>query len=238
MNNKLLISSLLVLVLSMGLFHFFQDIDTKEVDFPLVENKETSGGIATLDTTDPKKVNVHGTVEVILKDAHGNVRRHIKKENLVVNDGLDFSMKRVFSESPPTSTMGFIALGDKGGGSVSPSESELGNEINNTSTNSSPCYKRGDAIITQNVDVEGESKGTVKLEKTFDVVAINNDCSTALQEGDIIVRSSGKKLDIKEAGIFDSDAGGTMFSRFIFENTVRLDSDGQSLTVIWTIDYD
>lgn len=196
-----------------------------------------------ISTTDKgiQKISVNGIISLVVRDSSGEIKHTVTQDNLVVNNGLDFTASNVFATTVPATTMKFIALGD-GGSSPSSSDTSLANEFSIISTGNShdsphPHYMRGISTVTNGVDIGGETIGNVQLNKTFAVVN-HSSRTTDQQEGELILADgTNVSQTITEVGIFDSSSGGEMFSRVKISGNLKV-QNGDTLEVTWKVDYD
>lgn len=86
-----------------------------------------------------------GRPEITLYDLNGNVKQHLKEDNLIVDTGKNFLIKSAFNQfDDPVPTINTIAAGD-GTTSVTASDTALENQLGETTISS---YSVSDNQIT------------------------------------------------------------------------------------------
>lgn len=161
---------------------------------------------------------VLGHIEIVVKDADGNIKAYRQTDNLIVGNGLNFTSNRLFGtthdvDKASTANFNFIGVGT-GVTAVADTQVDLGSVASAhrlaTVTNQ--------ATLSGTPDIIG-----AQLQATWPANRITNSST----------------VTITESGVFDAVGNGTansnMYSRQTFTGIAMNPAD--SLTVTWTITF-
>lgn len=158
------------------------------------------------------RVGIHSDVVIEVRDADGRLRFRSEQHNLRTNAGADFWNAQLFSTSPSVKGAGYIGLSTNTTPSatdtVMPGEIATGTTLIRTAA-LSPSH------------VTGSSQSQFSYTWTYDGT------------------TPAPPVIIGMAGLFNNTyaSGGTLALETGLAPTVTLNSNGQTLQLVWTINY-
>ena len=165
-----------------------------------------------------------GHVALTQTDANGNVIKYLQGDNLIVNEGEDCVLSKLFAvtesvgacEAADDSQYTVIAIGNGTGGGFDSTDSDEDIALGQEFTGQTGLTRTTASTITLT-----PSSGTTAAKAVLSNEFTNN---------------AGATYVIAESGLFNGTGGSgdAMFAKQIFSNNVTL-AAGESLTVEWTI---
>ena len=166
-----------------------------------------------------------GHVAYIHKDASGNVIGYQQTDNIIVNQGEDCVLAKMFAASTtgvgncePSDTTGVYTIIGIGNG---------------TGSGFDPTADNADTGLGQEMNAAGLTRTGAE---DVTLTASSGDTEARAVISEEFTNSSPNSQEISESGLFNTTSTTTdgMFAKQIFSNNVTL-ANGESLTVEWTI---
>jgi len=155
-------------------------------------------------------ININGHVEMVVKDADGNVKQYLQADNLIVDMGMDTMGDLMFPNidlsGNTEAKFSYIGIG-QGITAVDATDTDIETVITS-------CAREQDTAVTATSAVSGEI--TVTIDASFLGSA---NCANGA---------------VSEAVLADAVTGGNILAHKLFASTVNLGSS-DTLDVTWTI---
>jgi len=164
---------------------------------------------AQITDTQMDTANVYGHVEMVVRDADGNVKEYLSEDNLIVDMGIDTMGDLMFPNidlsGNTEAKFSYIGIG-KGVTAVAATDTNIETLIGG-------CNRVQDTTVT------GDSSTSGKIDVTIDASFSGANCADTA---------------VNEAVLADASTNGNILAHKLFASSVNLGS-GDTLDVTWTI---